>query len=341
VFEAGPPLRLGRQGRAGRIGDLVTAIAGRGSPRIVAVHGSARSARAAMSALLATEGMGRPFGRTVLAEADEVAARDTRADRGRRDMTDQRVITIDPEGAKDHDDAIAVERDGEDIRLWVHIADVAAYVDIGGAIDREAARRGNSVYLPGLVDPMLPPQLSNDVCSLRPGEDRSAVTAELVVRPDGEIPVARFFRSTIHSRRRLTYPDVDRLFAGGSLDDPTLEADLAVAREAAERIRARRRSKGALEIDSAEPQFRFDDDGRIAALELETQTDSHRLIEDCMIAANEAVARHLLAKGHATVFRHHGEPAERSVMLLVERLESLGVALPPIPNRSPPVSVSR
>ncbi len=332
VFESGPPLRLGRQGRMGAMGDLVTAVAGRGSPRIVAVHGPARSARAAMAALLASEGLGRPFGRVVNDAADEVASRDTASDRGRRDMTHQRVITIDPEGAKDHDDAIAVARDGDDITLWVHIADVSAFVDIGGVIDREAARRGNSVYLPGLVDPMLPRRLSNDICSLRPGEDRAAVTAELAISPDGEVRRSSFFRSTIHSRRRLTYPEVDRLFAGGTLDDQELEADIALAREAAERLRARRRSRGALEIEGAEPSFTFTDEGRVAGIELEIQTASHRLIEDCMIAANEAVAQHLLARGHAGVYRHHAEPAERSVMLLVERLEALGVALPPIPD---------
>lgn len=332
VFVSGPPLRLGRQGRQGRIGDLVTAVAGRGSPRIVAVHGSARSARAAMNALLADAGLGRPFGRAVLDEAEEVARRDTRADEGRRDMTDQRVITIDPEGAKDHDDAVACARDGDDIIVWVHIADVAAYVGLGSAVDREAARRGNSVYLPGLVDPMLPPRLSNDVCSLRPGEDRAAVTVEMAVAPDGEVRRSRFFRSTIHSRRRLTYPEVDRLFAGGSLGDAELEADITLAREAADRLRARRRGRGGLEIESAEPQFTFGEDGRIASIDLEEQTASHRLVEDCMVAANEAVARHLIARGHATVFRHHGEPAERSVLLLVDRLEALGVALPPIPD---------
>ncbi len=128
VFSPGPLLRLGKQGKLGRIGDLVSAIAGRGAPRIVAVHGSATSPRAAMAALLADEELGRPFPKAVLAEAEEVAAQAGDLDPGRVDLTGQLVITIDPEGAKDHDDAISVARDGDDIRLWVHIADVSRFV---------------------------------------------------------------------------------------------------------------------------------------------------------------------------------------------------------------------
>ncbi len=331
VFAPGPLLRLGKQGKQGRLGDLVTAIAGRGAPRIVAVHGPATSPRAAMAALLADEELGRPFPRAVTAEAEEVAATAGDPGSGRADLTDQLVITIDPEGAKDHDDAIAAVRDGDDIRLWVHIADVACFVAPGGAIDREAARRGNSVYVPGSVDPMLPRVLSNDVCSLRPGEDRSVVSVELVVARDGEVRATHFQRSTIHSRRRLTYPQVDAHFAGGSLDDPELEAGLAVAREAARRLRERRMARGALDIGAGEPSFVWDGD-RLVGVTIEQQTESHRLIEDCMVAANEAVARYLLARGHAAVFRFHDDPAETAIVLLYDRLAQLGVAAPPLPD---------
>lgn len=331
MFAPGPLLRLGRQGKQGRIGDLVTAVAGRGAPRIVAVHGSARWPRAAMAALLADEELGRGFGKAVLAEADELVATAAAIDPDRVDLTDQMVITIDPEGAKDHDDAIAAVRDGDTIRLWVHIADVSYYVRPGGVVDREAARRGNSVYVPGLVDPMLPPVLSNDVCSLRPGEDRKVVSVELVVTADGEVRSAHFQRSTIHSRRRLTYPEVDRHFDGASLGDVRLEADLAVARDAAARLRARRMGRGALEISAGEPAFRWEGD-RLVGVEIEHQTESHQLIEDCMIAANEAVARHLIARNQPTVFRYHDDPAETAIVLLYDRLAQLGVAVDPLPE---------
>ena len=284
-----------------------------------------------MAALLASEGLGRPFPRAVIAEAEAAAEEAAVADSGRRDLTAQRVITIDPEGAKDHDDAIAVEVEGDGIRLWVHIADVARYVPFGGPIDREAARRGNSVYVPGTVDPMLPERLSSDICSLRPGEDRNVVTVEMRVDGAGEVTETRFVRSTIHSRRRLTYPEVDRLFAGGSLGDPALEADLGVVRDLARRLRARRMARGALGIETAEPLFRFDGD-RLVGVEMEGQTEAHSLVEECMIAANEAVARYMLARGRPTIFRRHDDPQAAGIELLYERLLALGVAAPELPE---------
>lgn len=331
VFVKAPPLRLGKQGRAGRIGDLVTAVAGKGSPRIVAVHGPANSPRAAMAALLASEGLGRPFPKAVLAEADAVAEEAAIADRGRRDLTAQRVITIDPEGAKDHDDAVAVIREGDGIRLWVHIADVARYVRFGGAIDREAARRGCSVYVPGTVDPMLPERLSSDICSLRPGADRKVVTAEILFDADGAVVETSFARAVIHSRRRLTYPQVDALFAGGSLGDAGLETDLATVRDLATRLRARRMARGALGIETAEPSFAFHND-RLVGVEMEGQTEAHSLVEECMIAANEAVARYMIGRGRPTIYRHHEDPQARSIELLYGRLGALGVPTPDLPE---------
>jgi ribonuclease R len=333
AFEPGPLIPLSRPARgAARIGDLVSVRMRGAGAQVVAVHGSARSARAALLALLASEGLGRPFPEAALQEAEEAAAAARSDDRGRQDLTDRRVITIDPEGAKDHDDAIAVAPDGEAIRLWVHIADVAHFVPAGGAVDSEAARRGTSVYLPGLVDPMLPARLSNDLCSLRPGVSRKAVTVEMLVEPDGEISSSRFYRSTIRSERRLTYPEVDRLFEGrGGLDDPGLEADLALARELAERLRRRRRRRGALEIVSAEPLFRFDGD-RVVGVELERQTEAHGLVEECMVAANEAVARYLIARSAPTVFRYHDHPDEARVERLYDQLEALEVSIPPVPE---------
>ena len=217
AFEPGPRVPLAKGARDGaEIGDLVTVTMRGRAGRVTAVHGSARSPRAALRGLLAANGLGLPFPRAALEEA-EVQDEDAPAgDRGRRDLRDQRVITIDPEGAKDHDDAIAVAAEGADAtRLWVHIADVSRFVAAGGPLDREAARRGTSVYVPGAVDPMLPARLSSDLCSLRPGVDRAAVTVEMVVTAGGEVTDTRFSRSLIRSERRLTYPEVDALTAGG------------------------------------------------------------------------------------------------------------------------------
>jgi len=333
AFDSGPPIRLGPRARGdARPGDLVTVEIGRGGARVVEIHGRAGSVRAAMAALLASEGLGRPFAAAALAEAEAAADASLEADPGRRDLTGQRVITIDPEGAKDHDDAVAVAPEGEAIRLWVHIADVARYVAQGGPIDREALRRGCSVYVPGTVDPMLPERLSSDVCSLRPGIDRKVVTVEMLVDAHGAVRERRFARSIVHSRRRLTYPEVDAILAGqGGLDDPALEADLRLAHELAERLRRRRARRGALEIATAEPSFRFSG-ARVVDVMMEGQTPAHSLVEECMISANEAVARHMLARSRPTVYRYHPDPQERSIELLYERLAALGVRLPALPE---------
>jgi ribonuclease R len=185
--------------------------------------------------------MGRPFPRAAIEEADALDESAVADDPGRRDLRAQRVITIDPEGAKDHDDALAIAPEGDGAwRLWVHIADVARFVVPGGAIDREAARRGTSVYVPGMVDPMLPARLSSDLCSLRPGADRAAVTVEMVVDRDGNVGETRFSRSLIRSERRLTYGEVDAALAGGSLGDDALGHDVAERAALARRQRARR-----------------------------------------------------------------------------------------------------
>ena len=331
AFEAGPevPLIKARRGDA-RMGDLVTARMKGAGCEVVAIHGPSSQAGAAIRALIAHEGLGRGFGPKARDEAQQAARTRDDPDPDRRDMRDQRVITIDPEGAKDHDDAIAVAEEGEGIRLWVHIADVSRYVIPGGAIDREAERRGCSVYLPGTVDPMLPEVLSNDVCSLRPGEDRKAFTAHMLVMPDGSVTGEGFHRSLIRSDRRLTYPEVDAFLEGrAGLGDPVMEGDVRLAMELARRLRARRMRRGALDIVTSEPRFHFDGD-RIASVEMETQTASHSLIEECMIAANEAVARFLIAKHVPALYRVHADPDQVAIEDLWERLEIIGIPVPPL-----------
>ncbi len=171
AFEPGPRIPLAKGARGGAdVGDLVTVTVRGRAGRVTAVHGPSSSPHAALRALLVSEDLARPFPRAALDEADALDEGDAATDRGRHDLRDQRVITIDPDGAKDHDDAIAVAPgEGGATRLWVHIADVSRFVAPGGALDREAARRGNSVYVPGTVTPMLPPRLSSDLCSLRAG----------------------------------------------------------------------------------------------------------------------------------------------------------------------------
>ena len=173
------------------------------------------------------------------------------------------------------------------IRVWVHIADVAAHVPPGSAVDREAYRRATSVYVPGKVEPMLPEALSNDACSLVPFQDRLAVTVELDL--DGaKLVRSAFHRSVIRSDARLDYPRVDRIFAGGERAEEPWAAPLAAARAAAAALEAARAQRGALAVESVEPEFDFSHEGHVTGVVPSEQTESHKLIEHLMIAANEA-----------------------------------------------------
>ncbi len=328
AFEAGRPTPVLRRslGEAG-VGDLaLVALRGRAA-QVRERIGPADDLGAALSALLVDERCDARFPEDVGVEVDAWSARCGNDDPSRHDLRAQPVVTIDPEGAKDHDDAIAVEREGDGHRLWVHIADVARLVPAGGPTDREAARRGTSVYVPGGVVPMLPERLSSDLCSLRADEDRNAVTAELVVDPDGAITSRRFYRSLIRSRRRLTYPEVDAALSTSSSDRP----DLGPAAEAAERLRARRAARGALSVVSREPEFLLGD-GAIIEARVASETPAHALVEECMVAANEAVAAFLVERRAPCPFRHHEDPSETAVRRLGDQLHELGVRVPALPD---------
>jgi ribonuclease R len=292
------------------------------------------SARDAIEQMLLDNGLARSFARAVEREAKGAAQRAWRqAPReGRRDLRELATFTVDPSTARDFDDAISAERlaDGA-IRVWVHIADVAAHVPEGSVLDSEARRRSTSVYVPGTVEPMLPHALSSDACSLVPNVDRLAVTVELVLR-GAEALSASFYRSIIRSDERLDYEQVDRLFAGHERAPEPWGEPLAAAREAAAALQDARESGGALVIESEEPEFRFDERGNVLEILPRVQTESHRLIEHLMIAANEAVARRLAERKVPCLYRVHERPDPGRIRELVLQLDSLGVPTPPLPD---------
>jgi ribonuclease R len=300
--------------------------------KVARVLGRPDVARDVIEALMLDRGLRRSFPPGV-----DRASRDARPpDVARRDLTALPTFTIDPVTARDFDDAISCEALGDEHwRVWVHIADVSAYVRPGGAVDREAYRRATSVYVPGAVEPMLPEALSNDACSLRPHVERLAVTVELELR-GAETVKAAFYRSTIRSDERLDYDRVDRVFAG---DEPAQEPwaqPLAAARSAAAALHARRERRGALAIESVEPEFAFDRRGHLIESVPTVQTESHRLIEHLMIAANEAVATMLSERSIPALYRVHERPQPEAVRRLVDQLASLGVATPPVPDQPSP-----
>jgi ribonuclease R len=227
---------------------------------------------------------------------------------GRRDLRRDFIITIDPDDAKDFDDAVNVdERPDGGWRLGVHIADVSFYVTPEGPLDREARARGNSVYLVDRVIPMLPEKLSNGLCSLRPREDRLTVSCFIEFGPKLNVEKVSFARTVIHSRHRLTYLEAfARLQAKPDGDELTME--LQKMWRLASRMRAQRFAKGSLDLDFPEVKVRLDKLGRPVRIEKVVNDISHQLIEEFMLAANEAVARHICTSQVPGLYRIHEDP---------------------------------
>lgn len=325
-------------GRNGRVGQLVLVRAGgkvRGQPKVVKVLGKPDVARDVIEALMHDRGLRRAFPAGVERAAAEVVEKVDPDAGHRHDLRSLATFTIDPATARDFDDAISAEAlgdAGDAWRVWVHIADVSAYVRPGSAIDREAYRRGTSVYVPGAVEPMLPEVLSNGACSLIPGQERLAVTVELEIRGE-DVVRSSFYRSRIRSDERLDYDRVDRIFAGAEPVAEPWGTPLAAARAASAALRARRERAGALAVESTEPEFAFDRGGHVSGAEASVQTESHQLIEHLMIAANEAVARLLSERGVPALYRIHERPEPPAAERLLEQLDSLGVPTPPAPEQ--------
>jgi ribonuclease R len=248
------------------------------------------------------------FPKTVIDEANRIPQ--TVEDdmlKGREDLRGKFIVTIDPDDARDFDDAIDVERIGnQGWRLGVHIADVAAYVKPGSALDREARRRGNSVYLPDRVIPMLPERLSNGVSSLKPGVDRLTHSVFVEFDRNGRIKGTHFARSVIRSARRLTYKEAYAILK--SLARDQLSERLHVAWELAALLRRKRFEHGSLDLDFPEVKVRLDETGKPVRLERIENDESHQLIEEFMLAANEAVAGELKKRAIPTIYRVHENP---------------------------------
>lgn len=300
---------------------------------VTKVFGPSDDPRNVYDALFASIETRRGFGKKAREEADAVAGREIESPE-RKDLRELPTVTIDGADAKDFDDAISVERldpgGGEDglpgFRVWVHIADVTHYVDPGGMLDREARRRGNSVYLPGTVAPMLPEKLSNEVCSLRPEEDRAAVTVEMEVSGAGELTSSRAYRSLIRSDARLTYEGVDRFLEGEA--EVAQEGLIRSAHELSRRLKKRAALRGKLELGGREPDYEIDEERLPVGAGIRFSTEARELIEELMILANVAVAGMLLERPGG-VFRVHEEPDADDLETLTERLAALGVEAEP------------
>jgi ribonuclease R len=329
LFGPGPRTAVERGGAG--VGDLVLVGGGKRGARVLRRIGRPDRARDVVEGLMLDRGLRRSYSRAASAEA-EATLHEPYAGEARVDLRELPTFTIDPDDARDFDDAISARRERESVRVWVHIADVTAFVRPGGRLEGEAFRRGTSVYVPGAVEPMLPEALSNETCSLRPGEDRLAVTVEMEMR-GADVTSVSFHRSLVRSDRRLTYSEVDELFAGRARAEEPWGEPLAVARDLAAALRERRES---LEFGSWEPTFDFDPDGNPTGVRYEQQTESHRLIEMLMILANEQVAGYLADRRLPTLYRVHERPEPQSVAFLADQLASLDIPTPPLPKQMTP-----
>jgi ribonuclease R len=247
------------------------------------------------------------FPKDALDQAERISENiDARQLEGREDLRKEFIVTIDPDDARDFDDAIQVEKMKNSWRLGVHIADVAAYVEPGSALDREARRRGNSVYLPDRVIPMLPERLSNGVCSLNPGVDRLTHSVFVHFDKNGNAKSVRFAHSVIRSAHRLTYKQAYAILTSPPRDQ--LRERLHIAWELAALLRQKRFEHGALDLDFPEVKVWVDKQGHPVRLERVENDESHQLIEEFMLAANEAVARELKKRAIPTIYRVHENP---------------------------------
>lgn len=266
-------------------------------------------------------------------------------ERARRlDLTDEICCTIDPTDARDFDDALGIRENPDGtLTVDVHIADVAHYVTPGSSLDLEARDRSTSIYLPERVIPMLPEEISNDICSLRPYEERPAKTVRLQFTPEGERLNYSIHRSVIKSRRRFAYHEVRELIEHKALaeafEDRELLACVELLHKLAMRLRKNRLADGAIELNLAEHRVVIDEEGRAVAMERVEHDFSHQLVEEFMLAANRAVAEWAAANGLPALHRLHPPPKEERVEELAEYLTASGYAFKPPFQRKKLMSV--
>jgi ribonuclease R len=267
----------------------------------------------------------------VLAEVSRIPLKVTEKEcKGRTDLRHLPFVTIDGEDAKDFDDAIyCYKKPKGGFQLYVAIADVSHYVPIDSALDKEAIRRGNSVYFPGKVVPMLPEVLSNGICSLNPLVDRLCMVAEIAISPEGKITRSSFYRAVFHSQARLTYNQVAKWLEQGSADEKHqhLWPMLSDAYALYQVLLQSRKVRGAMDFETTETRIEFDDKRKIQQIVPVIRNDAHKLIEECMLIANVATAAFLKRAEIPMLYRVHASPEEDKIVALKKFLGEMGLLL--------------
>jgi ribonuclease R len=334
-FDGGVPVVVDRKGAGdASVGDLaILCRPQRGRARVERVLGRADHIGTVLEGLLWHEGVRR--------EPPPLPEEPQGDEPERVDLRGLMTFTIDPEEAKDFDDALSFEPEGDGLRAWVHIADVSRYVPVGSPLDRDAAGRAFSVYVPGRVEPMLPERLSANLCSLRPHQDRMCVTVEIPFDGNLEAGEPALYRSVINSRARLTYSQAEAVLAGRERAEDDLTGALRLAERLALELRRRRYNRGALRIETGEVAFAFDGAGGVERAWMESEQHAHALVEELMILANEAIADLLAGRRRDALYRVHERPDPQSVELLLAKLAALEVPTPPAPEQLTPAAAAR
>ena len=311
-------VRLHREIQGALQGEIISVLGDRGDPRfeiLAAAYAEGFSDEFDPATLIAAQSVPDHV------HPDEIS--------GRRDLRHLPLVTIDGEDARDFDDAVHVSRTPGGYRLVVAIADVAHYVRPGGPLDREALRRATSVYFPGTVLPMLPERLSNGICSLNPDVDRLCTVCDLALDKSGTPLQADIYEAVMRSHARLTYTRVAEALAGDA--DPQLRPlldDLKAAHELSKKLTRRRQLRGSIDFDLPEAKIVLDEQGRVAEIARRPRNDAHRLVEEFMLAANEAVARFFEVRGLPTVYRIHDQPDREKLDAFAALARSHGFDLP-------------
>ena len=300
--------------------------------KVISILGDYKDSGIEIEIALRKHNLPYEFSKNVLNESNKFLPDVKASDfKGRKDLRDLALVTIDGESAKDFDDAVYAEYDGINWRLVVAIADVSNYVKPSSELDLSAAERGNSVYFPRRVIPMLPEELSNGLCSLKPKVDRLCMICDMVINQKGKIVSYEFYPSVMNSKARLTYTIVDKIL---NHDDKVLKSefstivpDLKNLQKLYRIMLSEREKRGALEFDSTETAIVFNEHGKIDFIKPIYRNEAHRIIEECMLAANVCAAEFLLEDNIDTLFRNHECPSEEKLENLRNFLAEFGLSL--------------
>ena len=305
--------------------------------KLTKILGDSKDIDTQMELVINSNDLPHVWSKEALSQTNDLAASFTALE-NRLDLRELQHITIDGETAKDFDDAICIQKTRKGYRLYVSIADVSHFVEPGTPLDKEAYQRGTSVYFPGRVIPMLPERLSNNLCSLVPHEDRYTVSAILDFNREGRLTNKTFSRSIIHSQHRFTYTTVKRILIDKNSEvrrahKPFL-THLKWASELATVLRSQRTKRGSIDFNLSEPFFHLGEDNKVIKISKVERNFAHQIIEEFMLAANEAVATFFIEKNTPALFRTHEPPSEAKLEEFVTFVTTLGLPLQPFANEA-------